>query len=306
MTKKIIKVINVFEYDDYRKFLAHFYEMKKQEMPNKFSYRYLSQKAGFQTSTFLHRVIIGKRNLTLESIRKIATIIPLEGRPYQYFETLVLFNQAKTDQEKAEHFEKIKTFKEYIALKIIHENQKTYLSKWFYPVVREMVKWPGFKAEASWVSIRVCPKILVKQAQEALDILLKLGLIKQNDDGTWSQDYPKIMTQAEGLGAEALNYHKSALQLSQQSLNLPAEERHVSAMTISMSPALFELVRRKIHIFHKEMSGLISEKITKDLLRKNGIDEELINAKGFFDITDVCQVNMQMFKVAKQGKDNEK
>ncbi len=303
--QKSLKTLNVFQYDDYRQFLADFYELKKKEMPTKFSYRFLSQKAGFQTSTFFHRVIIGKRNLTLESIRKIAAIIPLTGRPYQYFETLVLFNQAKTEEERMIHFDALKEFKEFIALRLINEDQSTYLLKWYYPVVREMIKWDGFKPDASWIANKIRPRIFVKQAEEAMEVLLKLKLATVLADGTWEQSYPKIMTEEEGLGQEAISYHKNAIHLGQQALTLPAKDRHVSAMTISMSPALFELMRQKIYIFHKEMSGLISKKLDKTLLRKNNIDEEMINSKGFLDVSEVCQFNMQMFKVAKTGRKDE-
>lgn len=303
--KKMSSPPNVFKYDDYRRYLSDFYEFKKLEMPGRFSYRYLSQKAGFQTSTFLHRVIIGKRNLTLESIRKLAAIIPLKGRPYQYFETLVMFNQAKEEDERLTHFEALKEFKEYIALRLINEDQNMYLYKWYYPVVREMIKWPQFKGDPVWISKQIKPGLTPEQAKEALEVLLQLRLAKVNADGTWEQTYPKLMTKEEGLGHEVLNYHKNAIQLGMVCLKQPAKERHVSAMTISVSPAIFELMRQKIYIFHKEISGLISQKINKNTLKEYNVSEELMQSQGFFDVSEVCQFNLQMFKVAKLEKTNE-
>ncbi|MBD3420106.1 MAG: TIGR02147 family protein, partial [Chitinivibrionales bacterium] len=53
----------VTTYIDFRKFLSDYYEEKKRTTHH-FSHRYFAQKAGISSSSFLTRVIDGRRNLT--------------------------------------------------------------------------------------------------------------------------------------------------------------------------------------------------------------------------------------------------
>lgn len=289
--------VTVFSYDDHKKFLEDYYKIKKKEMPDKFSYYYLSKKAGFKNKSYFHNVIKGKQNLTIESIRKIAKVIPLTGRPYQYFETLVLFNQAKTEEERASHFEALKEFKEYIKARLINKNQDLYLLKWYYPVVREMIRWPGFQPKPNWIASKIKPNILVAQAQEALEVLIKLNLAKIDKEGIWQQDHPNLSTLDQGLGYEATHFHQQALNLSQESLKLPAEDRNISSMTMSLSPAHKALIRQKLYQFHKEIQGIVLKKLDKKSLKKYMLDD-LVITPNFFEISEVWQFNIQTFKVA--------
>ena len=91
----------IYEFIDYRKFLAAFYEHKKANS-SYFSYRYFSQKIGINSPSFLKHVIDGKRNLTTQMIERFCTALDLSAREARYFRNLVLFNQAKTSGEKAD------------------------------------------------------------------------------------------------------------------------------------------------------------------------------------------------------------
>ncbi|MFH1357018.1 MAG: TIGR02147 family protein [bacterium] len=300
-----IKSTDVFSYDNFRDFIAAYYESKKQEMPDKFSHRYFSRLAGFKAPNFIYLVIQGKRNLTDESIQKIANVMNLNNRPLEYFRALVHFNQAKTEADRLSCFEALKEFKEYIKARLLKQDQTAYLLKWYYPVVREMIKWPDFTPQPNWVAARIRPRILLDQAKEALEVLLALGLARVTKNGKWEQDYPKISTKDQGLGREIVSYHKQNIGLSQRCLEQPASDRNVSSVTMSISPALFEVIRRRLECFNKEINGLITKEVTKEFLRKNNIEEQLISKKGFLDVSEVCQLNMQYFKIAKSRGHNE-
>jgi len=290
--------LNVFVYDDYRKFLAAFYEQKKQEMPNKFSYRYFSQKAGFSSSTYFHRVIIGKRNLSLESVRKVCKFIELKGRPSEYFEKLVLFNQAKKEEDKIKYFEELKEFKEYIQERLIRKDQMLYFSKWYFPVIREMVKWQDFEPRHEWIARKISPRISLAQAKEAMHVLHELGLIKTDKKGNCIQSDPMIKTEEQALGKEAVLYHKQAMKLALHSLNIPSHDRNLNSMTFSLTPAHFEIIRCMMDKFQKEITGIITKKVDKKLLNEFNIPEHFNDPKNT-KFTNVCQLNMQMFKLAK-------
>jgi uncharacterized protein (TIGR02147 family) len=294
-----IQATSVFSYDDYRKFLADYFKAKKAENPSKYSLRYFSIQAGFKTSSFIPSILAGKKNLTLESIDRIARLIPLKNRPYEYFKTLVLFNQAKTEEEKITYFDQMKEFKEYIQLRLLKKDQNTYMLKWYYPVIREMTRWPDFEPRPNWIAAKIKPSILVAQAKEAMEVLMKLGLVEINDNGSWQPAYPKIGTSDQNVNHEIKSLYDKTILLGRESLKLPASERNISATTLSMSPATFEYLRAKVQKFHKEVTGIISQPITKEMLRETNITEDILNKKGFFEVSEVGQLNIQFFKIAK-------
>ena len=291
--------LNIFSYDDYRNFLADFYSQKKAQQPQQFSFRVMSTKAGFKTPSFIPYVIQGKRNLTLESIEKIAGLVPLKGRPLEYFKTLVMFNQAKSNEDRNRHYDTMKEFKEYVQMRLLTNDQCTYMLKWYYPVVREIVRWPSFRPEPQWVASKIKPRIFVEQAKEALDVLQSLQMISVNPDGSWKQAFPKVGSPDQGVGKEVLSFYDKAILLGRDSLKLPASERNISSMIMSLSPASFELIRYRINEFQKELNGIISQEVTPEHMRAQQIPEDIINQKEFFDVSEVGLLNIQFFKVAK-------
>ena len=62
--------IDVFQYLDYRVFLADFYRTKKR---SGFSYRAFSRAAGLGAPNYLKLVIAGKRNMSQETAARGAT-----------------------------------------------------------------------------------------------------------------------------------------------------------------------------------------------------------------------------------------
>ena len=61
---------NIFNYQDYRKFLGDYYEEKKASN-SAFSYQNFSRKAGFASKSFVFNVINGRKNLSRASVVKM-------------------------------------------------------------------------------------------------------------------------------------------------------------------------------------------------------------------------------------------
>jgi uncharacterized protein (TIGR02147 family) len=62
---------NVFDYTDYRKFLADYYEEKKKGVAS-FSFHNFSRSAGFTGNSFVFNVIHGRKNLSRSSALSLA------------------------------------------------------------------------------------------------------------------------------------------------------------------------------------------------------------------------------------------
>src|SRR5579864_8195798 len=89
----------VFEYDNYRTFLKDTYDAAK-ELDRRFSYRYFAKLFEFSSPNYVKRVIEGDRNLSLPAIERCIVGLKLKIEEGDYFRNLVLFNQAKSAEER--------------------------------------------------------------------------------------------------------------------------------------------------------------------------------------------------------------
>jgi len=100
------KMNSVFEYTDYRKFLADFYSFKKSANKS-FSHRFVQEKIGFKSAGHFSQILSGRANISLIYIEKIVEFLKLNKKEASYFQNMVMFNQSKIHEEKRRYFEKI-------------------------------------------------------------------------------------------------------------------------------------------------------------------------------------------------------
>ena len=111
----------IFEYLDYREFLKDYYNAKKEANPA-FSLRVFSDKIGFKAKDFISRVMNGDKNLSSQSIPKVASGLRLGKHETEFFVALVKFNQAETTDERNVAFEQMQA-----VLKVVRFAEKQHL-----------------------------------------------------------------------------------------------------------------------------------------------------------------------------------
>lgn len=270
--------IDIYSYTNYRKLLKDYYEREKAKAPNKFSFRFFAQRAGFSSPNFLHLVIKGERNLGHESIHRFARVLGLNKRESLFFESLVLFNQSTDPQEKRRAFERVISFREYRSARKLVSEQYEYLSKWYYPVIREMVNLEDFREEAAWIAKKLQPSISHSEAEEALQRIEQLKLIARDAEGRLRQTDQNLATEEEVVSTALTKFHQEMIRHGLDSLKQPAGEREISGLTMSLSPEQFQQVKLKIREFHREI-------------------QQLIASDGNGKPKKVCQLNFQFFSL---------
>ena len=176
----------IFSYIDYRSFLKDYYKEQKKSS-RFFSYRYFAQKAGINSPNFLKQVIESKRNLTTLTIDKFVAALKLSEKEAQFFRHLVLFNQAKSVQEKQEHYAVMLSMMHTVKEQKLTALQHEYYNHWFVPVVRELACLYDFKGDYKNLAAAITPPISVREARFAVKLLKKLGMIELLSDGSYRQ-----------------------------------------------------------------------------------------------------------------------
>jgi uncharacterized protein (TIGR02147 family) len=246
--------VDVFRFRDYREFLAAFYAHAKAAGS---SYRGFARAAGLGAPNYLKLVIDGKRNLSKEMAGRFAAACRLNAESTEYFELLVAFNQADNDAERNVLHERLSRFARFRSAQRLDVAQHEYHSSWFIPVVRELVSCPGFNEDAAWIAAQLEPAISEKEALLALDVLERLGLLERGDSGQLVQASRAVTTGQQASGLHIRNYHAEVLQRAVWAMHeLPAEERYISALTLSGSAATWAEVMRRVIAFRQELVAL--------------------------------------------------
>jgi uncharacterized protein (TIGR02147 family) len=272
----------LFEYSDYRKFLMDFYAQKKLANPG-YSHRVFAKQAGLSSPSHLLMIINGDRNLSIKTIEKFAEGLKLSNKEKKYFELLVLFNQTSDLQTKAKYFSEIMTLK--INSKKLHKLEKEqfdFLSKWFVVAIYVLVDIPGFKTDATWIAKRLGGIITSSQAMEAVESLIKLGMLEKTDDGTLKQASGAVTVPDDTKSVAVYNYHQAMIRMAQDALRLlPVQDREMNGATISIPIDKLPELKEKIRAFRKEINRL---------------------ASSFENPDEVFQLNIQLFPLTKLGE----
>lgn len=268
----------VFEYLDFRNFLKDMYAYRKKK-DQYFSYRHFSGKAGFASPNFLKLVIDGQRNLSPTSILKIAKGFSLKGTQRDFFENLVLMNQAQEHEQRNYYYQKMISIGGFKKVHKIAKSQYQYFSKWYYPVIREIIRFDGGSLSVEQMARLLRPKITAAEAKAAINLLDRLGLIQKNATDHWELIDGDLSTGPEVRSLVVTNFHKEMLRLAGDSIDaVPAAKRDISALTLSINRERFSEFKSRIIAFRKELLDLAD------------LDQ---------DPDQVIQVNIQLFPLSK-------
>lgn len=220
---------DIYNYSDYRQFIKDYYESNKAITPA-FSYRYLAQKAGINSSAFFKFIIEGKRNLTKQTILKTCVALKLIDKEAEYFENLVFFNQAVSVKEKNYFFDKLITLQKSKNVKRITEDHYEYFARWYHCVIRELVAIVDFQDDYAKLGRLLKPRISAKQVRESIEMLLKLGFLKKTE-GKYVQTEPLITTGQSIKSHQIVQFQIEMLHNAIESFNLCGDSERLNSST---------------------------------------------------------------------------
>ena len=248
---------DVFAYLDVCSYLRDVYTHNKARKRG-FSYRSFSRRAGLRTPNHLKRIIDGDRTLTPEMAVRYATALGLKGDTASYFCDLAAFGRASSHEERNSVYERLRGYRSYKRahrLELVHAQ---YCSTWYIPVIREMVLRRDFRDDPAWVAEQLIPPIRPSEAEEALNILVDLGMLLRTEDGIEQSDRV-VTTGPETRGLHIRNYHQQMMVRAVQSMDLvPAAERDISSLTLCVGEGKLAEVKDRIQRFRQELIALVT------------------------------------------------
>lgn len=221
---------------------------------SKFSFRYLSRRVGVSSPSYFRDVIEGM-NVALERIDAICRALNLGKKEREYFENLVRFNQALSNDSKQYYYDKILPIYKKECGRKIESHQYEYFNLWYAPVIRKMLQLATFRPDPIWISKKLKRLITPSQARQALELLVTLQLVKEDESGRLLSTDEVISTPAEVEEMSLFNYHHEMLDMAKEALKADnGYKREFSGILAALSPEQFVEFKKEIQEFQNHLA----------------------------------------------------
>lgn len=233
--------LDIFSYTAYRPYLLdRLAEMKKQD--SKYSLRFISNKLGLSSKSHLKMVADGAHNISISLTRKLADLFELKPTEKDFFLSLVRFEQAKTDEDKREALEALRTSKRFARMHQLELDQLEYYGDPLMLVLREMVDLQGFEENAKWIMPRLPFKTTAAKIRKAIARLERLDLLVRDEKGVLKQADMHISSGEGFISIAMKDFYRQKFDLAAGSLELPGDVRQVGGITMGLSREAYEKI----------------------------------------------------------------
>ncbi len=245
-------------------------ELEKRKLQNSsYSLRALARDLELDHS-LLSRIITSKIQMTPKIFKRIAGHLNLTPEEFLFYQDEI--KQRKKIQSK----EKVVTA-QFRSLGI---EEFKMIQNWYNFAILELVRLDGFEPNAEWISKKL--NISVDEAGLAIERLLALNLLKNNQNGSYSKVSPNISVMNPEFTAQAMRERqKEVLEKAIHSLEtLPIHLRDNSSMTLSIDSSMLPEIKENI----KKMRRSLANNITKKSKKRDQVYELSIS---FFPWTTI-------------------
>jgi uncharacterized protein (TIGR02147 family) len=253
---------NIFLYFDSVKFLRDYYEARH-SIDRFFSYRYIQAKTGIDPG-YLYKVFQGIKPLPVKKTGILAEVLKLDKRESEYFNLLVLYNKAKSNDEIKRYFEKMLSFTELSKRKVATKEYE-YYSKWYHAAIRQILSYFNFTGNYAALAKMTVPEISASEAKNAVKLLCTLGFVKKTAKGAFEVTDKFLTTGEHWHKVGVRRFQQDTIMLAKSALDTVDKSlRDISTVTITLSPDGFQEAIARIKTFRHDMLELANRQSNPD------------------------------------------
>jgi len=271
----------IVEYIDFRQFMLDYYEDRKRR--SAFTWREFSKVAGFSSSSYMKVVCDGKSKLSKIGVERVGAAMGLAGFEMDYFRAMVRYGQADDEAKKKAAYEEMLSVAKLYKVRVLSGELFEYYDSWRNPVLRELAPlMPG--ATPGEIAKKMYKETSAQEVRESLDFLTKTGLLKKAGDGVLEQAETSVKGAPDATRLALRGMHRQMSELATPALDLPADERNFSGVTMGVSRETYSRIVDVLNECRKKIIAIAAEE-------KN--------------IDQVYRVNLQLFPLTRNVRENE-
>lgn len=211
-----------------------------------------------KTRSYFADVLRGKK-VSPRMVAKFIEILELDRKAAKYFETMVRLDQAKTDAIRKA------TMEELLAQHpnpqhILNTDAYEYYNHWYHSALFAILDAMDVDDDLTPVQKRIFPKVTLGKLNESLDLLMRLGLARKNEQGFWKPTKESISSGPYNNAELVKQYQLQCFELSKQALITPPKAANVmSTLTFSISSEAYKKLEAELQEFKAKARRIISE-----------------------------------------------
>ena len=271
----------IIEYTDFRKYMRDFYDDRK--LRHAFSWREFSKIAGFSSCSYMKVVCDGKSKLSKIGVERTGQAMGLIGFEMDYFRALVKFGQATTDEKKKAAFEEMRAIAKIHKVRVINSELFDFYESWKNATIRELAPMmPG--ATPGELAKKCYNEISAEEVKNALAFLTKNDFLKKTGESSFEQTAKSIVGNPEATRLALRDMHREMANLAAPALELPRNQRNFTGVTMGISKDSYERIVKVLDECMRQVVAIANE------------DK---------DIDQVYRLNMQLFPLTRNAKEND-
>lgn len=258
----------ITEYQDYRKYMQDFYDERKRI--SAFTWREFARLAGFVSPTYLKLVCEGKSRLKNDGVERTALAMRLVDYEVDYFRVLVRYAHAKTDYERKKAYDEMQCIAREHKVKVVDGDAFAYFETWKNPVVRELA--PVMKgAKPGEIAELCCQEISALDVRKSLSFMTKVGLLKKDRGGSYSQTDKALMGNSEVMPVAIRSMHRDMANFAVAAIDdFAISDRNVSGVTMGVDRSTYEQIVQELESCRRRIVNIAnSTKNVKQVYRLN-------------------------------------
>lgn len=247
----------VFEYLDYRDLLREAYEDRKSRLPL-YSYRMMAEALELNGS-YLFRVLQKDLHLPVRCVPRALDLLELSGRQAEYFQLLLSYARERKGTARNEILDKALALRDVVRSELAGSDL-AFFRHWWVGAVRCVLETMDGRVVPAEIAKRIQPSISVEQVNEAIALLLELGLVKKADSGRLVPAQPHLTASGEKRRTAVAEYQEQILELARDSIvRFPRENRDISTLSVALDESAFVEVRSMLREFRRQIQKRVEE-----------------------------------------------
>jgi hypothetical protein, TIGR02147 len=248
---------NVFDYLDFRKYLAHYYHARKMIEPG-FSHTYMCYRLGQRNAkSYFSNVVKGVKTVTAEFINRFIELLELTTDEAHYFRDLVNFNQSANHKEKEYYFDRL-VKQISVQKRLIGKNEYVFYSGWEHSVIRALLDIGDFRDDYAALAKMLMPPLPIKMVKRSVRLLQSLNLIHKDKNGFFKPTDKTVKTDEHVRDELILQYQLHCLEMARMNmLNKHGLPQDISTNILSVSEDGLKKVQNRLGKFREEIRAIV-------------------------------------------------
>ena len=256
------KEINIFQFTHFRKYLEQYQEQRVLEEPS-FTRTEICNLLGLSKSRSYFADVLRGKKVSPRMVQKFIEILNLNKKEAQYFKAMVQLDQAKNEQVRSQAMEEllhIHPTPEHL----LNSDAYDYYAKWYHSALFAILDVLDINGDLRPVQKRIFPKVSLGKLTSSIQLLIRLGLVRQNDDGFYKPTKDSISSDPYNNDELIRQYQLQCFELSKEALLTPSKNPHImSTLVFSLSKEAYQKMEAELQAFKKAARRIVAEDSNK-------------------------------------------